>query len=374
MPLETFKELIEIGKIHHDEVQLRAAESFQRLFDQIIKRNKEQEKGFFEKVADRVSGKSYDEDIKGIYIWGGVGRGKTMLMDVFYYQLPPQIRKKRIHFHEFMLDVHNYLHSRSQYDGIYGSIDTTLPLYAARLAEKIDVLCFDEFYVTDVADAMILGRLFTALFEHGLILVATSNWNIDDLYKDGLQRDRFLPFIKLLKEKMEVIYLDHPIDYRMKDFESGNVYFWPLGANSRKKMDKLYENFTNGNKEIKPELLTVRGHDINVYSSYDGVARFKFSDLCERPLGVEDYLYIADKYHTVFLEDIPKMGYDRRNEIKRLMNLVDALYDNHIRLIISADAPPDKLYTGKDHSFEFERTISRLNEMGSADYLCSAIK
>lgn len=366
MPLEKFKSLIDAGKYQHDDIQMNVVKSFQRLHDELIEDFDNKNRGIFEKIADKISGDDLRDHTRGIYIWGGVGRGKTMLMDLFYYKLPPQIKKKRVHFHEFMLDVHNYLNKRSQVKENY---DTTIPLYAARLSEKIDVLCFDEFYVTDIVDAMILGRLFTALFERGLTVVATSNWEPDRLYEGGIQRDRLLPFIELLKHKLEIIHLDHPIDYRMQDFEKGRVYFWPLGANSRKKMEKLYSSFTDGQREKSSEELEVRGHKIHVYSSHNGVARFKFSDLCERPLGAEDYLYIAEKYHTVFLEDIPKMGYDRRNEIKRLMNLVDALYNAQVRFIVSADTPPDKLYTGKDHAYEFERTISRLNEMGSVDYL-----
>ncbi|MCE7886919.1 MAG: cell division protein ZapE [Alphaproteobacteria bacterium PRO2] len=358
-PQIQYKDSLDKGKIKPDRAQEAALRSFQRLHEQLS----EKPKNFIQKIA----GSRRKESIKGIYIYGGVGRGKSMLMDLFYKSLPSTLKKRRVHFHEFMIEVHDYIHTRREDDDFDEGIDGVLPALAARIAERSKILCFDEFHVTDVADAMILGRLFTALFEWGVVVIATSNWPPDKLYEGGLQRDRFLPFIALLKSKMEVIHLDSPNDYRTMFLQSEGIYFWPLGDNSSARVKELFTKLTDG---IAPreEILQVKGRDISVIAA-KGVAWFTFSQLCEQPLGAEDYLKIAQSYRTVFLENVPKMAYDRRNEAKRLMTLIDALYENRTRLIVTADAPPDKLYYGHDHEFEFQRTVSRLLEMQSAEYL-----
>lgn len=298
----------------------------------------------------------------GLYVWGGVGRGKTMLMDDFYESLPPSVSKRRVHYHEFMIGVHEELHRARQ----QGAAEKALLKHAEKTAKETRVLCFDEFHVTDIADAMILGRLFTALFDKGVVCVMTSNWPPDQLYKGGLQRDRFLPFIALLQERMEIIELDGGIDYRLKCLTDTGVYFWPLARSAM--ADEVFARLTGG-ATADGENLTVKGRMIFVDRAAKGVARFTFQQLCERPMGAEDYLAIADSYHTVFLEGVPKLGYDRRNEAKRLMTLVDAFYDRRIKLIITADAPPDELYRGHDHEFEFQRTVSRIMEMQSLEYI-----
>lgn len=291
-----------------------------------------------------------------------------MLMDLFYNSLPESLPKRRVHFHEFMIGVHDFIHfwREGGRDRHAPGAEAALSRLAARIAGESRVLCFDEFHVTDIADAMILGRLFRGLFERGVVVVATSNWPPERLYEGGLQRDRFLPFIALLRERMEVLHLDGQDDYRSRLIAQEGSYFFPLGRESAGHADYLFEKLAGQTAET--ESLNVRGREIIVQAAR-GVARFTFPQLCEQPHGAEDFLKIAQAYHTVFLENVPKLGYDRRNEARRLMILIDALYEAGTRLVVTADAPPEKLYRGHDHAFEFERTISRLREMQSEAYI-----
>lgn len=365
-PLKRYETRVRSGDLRLDEAQAVAVQSLQRLFDEIMAARAKKPQNFFQKITG-MGGMKGDGPL-GVYMHGGVGRGKSMLMDLFFDTLPDDMRKTRVHFHQFMIDVHDYINSRRDSDGIREGVDATLPLLAERLAEKSRVLCFDEFHVTDVADAMILGRLFTALFDRGVVVVATSNWEPDRLYEGGLQRERFLPFIALMKRKLEIIHLDSPTDYRKETLAKKGSYFTPLGTASKSELDKVFKAITD-NAPTAEDVIHVKGRDIVVKEAAYGAAKFTFSQLCEQPHGAEDFLAIAEKYPTVFLEGVPKMGYDRRNEVVRLMKLIDALYENKVRLVMQADAPPEKLYFGRDHSFEFERTISRLQEMQSEDYI-----
>ena len=390
-PLEIYEQRLKDGVIKPDVGQKRAIQSLQRLFDEIspsplrgegrgegyVTSERPKKRKFLKRFAKYITLTSYfpltltlsprGEGMRGVYMYGGVGRGKSMLMDLFFGCLPDEIKKRRVHFHAFMIEVHNYIHARRAEDDFDDGIDGVLPALASRLAEQARVLCFDEFHVTDVADAMILGRLFTALFEKGVTVVATSNWPPDRLYEGGLQRDRFLPFIELLKTQMEVVQLDGPIDYRAQLLHVEGAYFWPLGEMAKQKADALFAKLTDGAPPHEDHLI-VKGRDIAVIAAH-GVARCTFHQLCENPYGAEDYLKIAQTYKAVFLENIPTINYDRRNEAKRLMILIDSLYEGGTRLIVTADAPPDRLYRGSDHGFEFQRTVSRLLEMQSDKYL-----
>lgn len=338
-----------------DPHQQAALQTLQRLLEDMGKKTS----GFFKKP----------QAIRGVYLHGPVGRGKSMLMDLFFQTIPDSIPKRRVHFHAFMIGVHDFLHQsrQAQKDSSAGP-DMALIRFAENLARDVRVLCFDEFHVTDVADAMILSRLFTALFDRGLVVVMTSNWPPERLYENGLQRDRFLPFIALIRSRLDVVALDGPRDYRLRRLEDNGVYFWPLGQPAQDWAEAMFTELSGGGPAV-PAVLEVKGRLLEVPLAARGVARFSFAQLCERPVGAEDYLAIAREFHTVILEGVPKLRYDRRNEAKRLMTLVDALYDTGTRLVISADAPPEKLYFGSDHGFEFERTVSRLIEMQSQEWL-----
>ncbi len=297
----------------------------------------------------------------GLYVYGDVGRGKTMLMDLFY-DLARITPKTRIHFHEFMQSVHARVHHwRKQQDD-------PIPPVAAEIAAKSTLLCFDEFQVTDITDAMILGRLFTALFDHGIVVVATSNIEPDGLYEHGLNRNSFLPFIKLMQEKMEVVSLDGQTDYRLERLMGHKVYLTPLGPQADQELQTMWEELTEC-ESAPPMELEVTGRTLVVPQAARAVARFQFADVCEKPLGPGDFLKIAKTFHTVIVENIPKLSKARRNEAKRFVILIDALYDNHVRLIASAAVPPDEIYPEGDHAFEFNRTASRLMEMQSQEYL-----
>ncbi len=308
--------------------------------------------------------------IKGLYVHGDVGRGKTMLMDLFFEASPVQ-RKRRAHFHEFMLDVHERVHALRQKMrlGEYPGADP-IELVAADLAKEAWLLCFDEFHVTDIADAMILGRLFTQLFAHGVVLVATSNVEPAELYKDGLNRALFLPFIRMLEQNADVVRLSSRTDFRLEKLGGMPVWYVPADAAADAALDQVWRRLTRGRKGETQEL-PLKGRSVHVPLAAMGVARFSFSDLCEQPLGAADYLRTAREYQTLILDRVPVMTFETRNAAKRFIILIDTLYDLNVKLIASAEAEPDGLYRG-DEGFEaqeFRRTASRLIEMRSQDYL-----
>ncbi|MCB1533095.1 MAG: AFG1 family ATPase [Alphaproteobacteria bacterium] len=357
-PLRLYKEKLKYGMLQSDPVQEGAVVALDDLFHRLMSQH--EKKASFKTFLQSFTRAS--EAIKGLYMYGGVGRGKSMLMDLFFEALPGDIKKRRVHFHAFMVDVHDYFHSRRESDDFSEGVDGLIPSLASLISARSHVLCFDEFHVTDVADAMILGRLFTALFDRGVVVVATSNWEPDKLYEGGLQRERFLPFIELLKSRMDVLHIDSETDYRRQFLSEQGCYFWPLGPATTTKANELFIKLTQGKAPYR-KILKVKGRNIVINRAAEGVARFTFAQLCETPHGAEDYLKIAEEFQTVFLENIPKLNYDRRNEAKRLMTLVDALYDTGTKLVVTADAPAEELYLGHDHEFEFQRTVSRLIEM-----------
>jgi cell division protein ZapE len=308
--------------------------------------------------------------LKGLYVHGEVGRGKTMLMDLFF-ATSPVVRKRRAHFHEFMLDVHERVHGWRQRRkrGEVGGDDPIGPV-ASTLADEAWLLCFDEFHVTDIADAMILGRLFRALFDRGVVLVTTSNVAPDELYRDGLNRALFLPFIAMMQAHVDVVRLDARTDFRLEKLANAPVWHVPASADADAALDAAWLRLTGGRNGSAREL-TVKGRVLRVPRAAMGVARFSFHDLCEQPLGAIDYLRIAHDFHTVVLDRIPVMTYADRNAANRFIALIDTLYDNAVKLVASAAAEPDALYEATEgyEAQEFRRTASRLIEMRSQSYL-----
>jgi len=312
--------------------------------------------------------------VKGLYVHGHVGRGKTMLMDFFFAACPAK-RKRRVHFHDFMADAHDRIaaHRKALKEGKVKENDPIAPV-ARDIASESRVICFDEFAVNDIADAMILSRLFTALFENGVILVATSNVAPDDLYRDGLNRSLFLPFIDLVLERLDVLPLNGPTDYRLDRLGSIAAWHTPLGDAATAQVREAFFRLT----DYKPEdaehvpscdLDLGGGRTLHVPKALKGVAVFSFKRLCGENRGASDYLAIAREFHSVIVVGIPQMGPEMRNEAIRFTKLVDALYELRVKLFVTADAEPEALYVSGDGAFEFDRTVSRLKEMQSADYM-----
>ncbi|NTF33183.1 cell division protein ZapE [Rhizobium skierniewicense] len=366
--VEQLNALTASGELKADAAQMAVASQLDRVLTELKIRKPAKKKSalgwlFAKKAGDGSS-------VKGLYVEGNVGRGKTMLMDMFF-QLAPIEKKRRCHFHEFMADVHNRVHAHRQKlkSGETKQADP-IPPVAAQLLAEAELLCFDEFSVTDIADAMILARLFTELFANGCVLVTTSNVLPGNLYKDGLNRSLFLPFVDLLQQHVQVVTLNSPTDYRMEKIRSLPVYVTPLGEASDKAMDRAWQQLTEGHVSA-PTNIVVKGRSVVVPKAAGRVARFSFADLCEKPLGASDFLAIADRFDTVFIDHIPLLDADKRNETKRFIILIDAFYDRTIRVVASAAAMPEDLLVQRKgtEGFEFDRTASRLFEMRSADYL-----
>jgi cell division protein ZapE len=351
MLLTRYRKSVSKGELRADPAQDKAVHKLQDLARALAKKP-----GFslFRKPS---------EPAKGLYIWGDVGRGKTLLMDLFFEEATVT-KKHRAHFNRFMMDVHARIHAERQKPGSSDPI----PVVAGAIADAVRLLCFDEFQVTDVADAMILGRLFDRLFAEGVTIVVTSNTPPDRLYEGGLNRQLFLPFIEEIKQRLEVVELNGPTDYRLQRISGLNVYLTPLGPRADAAMDEAWKRLTDA-KRGKPISLTVLGRQVPVSQAARGVARFAFEELCDRPLAAADYLAIAQEFHTILIDHIPVMTDNMHNVARRFTLLTDTLYDEGVKLICSAAAPPDQLYPAGIASDSFRRTASRLAEMQSEDYL-----
>jgi cell division protein ZapE len=361
-PLELYRARRRAGQLEADPAQELAAEKLQSLHHALAHyRPTSGRAGWRERLG---LARQREEPPQGLYIFGGVGRGKSMLMDLFFASAPVE-QKRRVHFHEFMLEVHDSLHRQRQERGNEG--DVLAPL-AERIAGESWLLCFDEFQVSNIADAMLLGRLFAALLDLGVVVVTTSNIAPDDLYQGGLQRERFLPFIDLLKERLDILELDGVVDYRRNRIKGMTVYHQPLGAAADAALAVAFAQLTDGAAD-GATTLTVQGRPLAVPQAAKGVARFRFAELCERALGAADYIAIATHFHTVIVADIPVMTPDQRNEARRFMTLIDAFYEHKTNLICAAADAPDRLYAAGDGAREFRRTASRLIEMQSTAYL-----
>lgn len=361
-PLALYRERRRAGQLAADPAQELAAEKLQSLHHALLHYQPASgPAGWRERLG---LARRRDEAPQGLYIFGGVGRGKSMLMDLFFASVPIE-KKRRVHFHEFMLEVHDRLHRQRQDGSIEG--DPLAPL-AAEIAAESWLLCFDEFHVSNIADAMLLGRLFAALLDLGVVVVTTSNTAPDELYQGGLQRERFLPFIELLKERLDILELDGVIDYRRDRIKDMTIYHQPLGVAAEAALAAAFAQLTDG-AAGGATTLAVQGRQLAVPQAAKGVARFRFDDLCAHALGAADYIAIATHFHTVIIAEIPLMTPDQRNEARRFMTLIDALYEHKTNLICAAADVPDKLYIAGDGAREFKRTASRLLEMQSLAYL-----
>lgn len=362
-----YASMVAEGRIDADPAQRRIVEELDRLAER-LESHRLARKG---SALGWLFGRKEPADpIRGFYLWGSVGRGKTMLVDLFHEHLAVQ-RKKRVHFHAFMADVHTRIHAWRQREraGEVKGDDPIQPV-ADALADEAWVLCFDEFSVTDIADAMILGRLFQALFQRGVVILATSNVEPSQLYRNGLNRALFLPFIALLEGRMQVIRLDARTDYRLEKLQGQPVYYTPADAAAGAALDRLFAELS-GRQKPSSRRIDLGGRFLELPAAAGGVARASFGDLCSKPLGSIDFLALARNFHTLVLDDIPVLEFSRRNEAKRFINMVDILYENRVKLIASAAAEPTALYHAEQghEAFEFDRTASRLIEMRSESYL-----
>ncbi len=365
-PLALYRARRADGRLAADPAQELAAEKLEGLFRALRHYRPGESEGWRARLG---LARRPDPAPQGLYLFGGVGRGKSMLMDLFF-AAAPVARKRRVHFHAFMIEVHERLHRWRQKDFAERGGKDPIPPLALKIADEAWLLCFDEFQVTDIADAMILGRLFGAILERGVVVVATSNTAPADLYAGGLQRELFVPAIRILEERLDVLQLDGDVDHRRLRIKGMAVYHAPLGPAATVALDTAFARLTDGAAGA-PATLIVQDREFTLRRVAHGVARASFAELCERPVGAADCLALATHFHTLVLDGVPVLGADRRNEARRFLTLIDALYEHRAKLICSAAAAPDALHPDGDHAAEFRRTASRLVEMQSADYLAT---
>ncbi len=345
---EAYDARVEVGTVDPDPAQRAILPEFDRIADRLAEARPGALRGIFGKKP---------EPIRGLYLWGGVGRGKSMLMDLFH----EVAGGRRVHFHAFMQEVQAKLHEARK-----TGVDDALMPVAKEMGAGLRLLCLDEMQITDITDAMLVGRLFSLLMDAGVVVVTTSNRVPDDLYKDGLNRALFLPFIELIKTRLVVHELTSPRDYRQDRLQGAQVYFHPADMDAHHAVDTIWADLSGGRSEVL--ILSVKTRRIEIPAFSNGVARARFYDLCGQPLGPADYLALAETVRVLILEDIPRLSSENYNQARRFVTLVDALYEARVRLIATAADEPEKLYIEGAGSFEFERTASRLREMQAADW------
>ncbi|WP_371376721.1 cell division protein ZapE [Thalassotalea aquiviva] len=361
-PLQKYQQDLQQPNFEYDSAQENAVKHLQRLFDDLqalpvaTSRSESWLKKWFKKL-----GQTEQKRIKGLYFWGGVGRGKTYLVDTFFDSLPFE-QKMRVHFHRFMHRVHEELKQ------LHGQSDP-LKIIAKKLAEETQIICFDEFFVSDITDAMLLGTLFEELFAHHVILVATSNIIPDELYRNGLQRARFLPAIELINQHCDVVNVDSGIDYRLRTLEQAEIYHFPLDQAADDNLERYFKQLASEHGE-KAKAIEINHRLLQTVEEADGVVHFEFSQLCESARSQLDYMELSRLYHTVLLANVTQMNGDSDDSARRFIAMVDEFYERKVKLIISAEVPMEDLYQNGSLEFEFKRCLSRLQEMQSHDYLC----
>ncbi len=354
-PAEALRRAIAEGRLQPDPGQARVAERLEMLCTELKNRD-EGRRGFFNKPKPSP---------RGVYLFGGVGAGKSLMMDMFFDTAPVR-KKRRVHFHQFMQEIQARITAERARKNAAPMLRVT-----RALARQTRLLCLDELEITDVGDAMIIGRLFEGLFAESVVMAATSNRHPDDLYRNGLNRQLFLPFINLIKQTLNVVELDSGRDYRLEQLQAAPVCHHPLGPEADAAMDCAFDRLTRG-ANVQACILMVQGRDLIVPRHAAGVARFTFEQLCAQPLGPADYLMLAGTFHTLMIDGVPLLTLDKRDQAKRFVTLIDALYEVRTKLVMSAAAEPGKLYGTGDYAFEFQRAASRLMEMGGRDYLAAA--
>ena len=365
-PLFTYRDRVAAGDLNPDPAQELLAEKLQSLHRALKGYQPSSGQAGWKDRFGLTSrlGRRQEEPLQGLYIFGDVGRGKSMLMDLFFETAPLE-RKRRVHFHAFLQDVHKRFNDFREKKSGGGD---PIPSVVDAIANEAWLLCFDELQVVNIVDAMILGRLFEGLLDRDVVIVATSNRPPGDLYKDGLQREKFLPFIDLISERLDILQLGAARDYRLERMLGMQVYHQPLDETAAKDLDQYFADLTEG-YTAAPDNIEVKGRIVEIPQAAAGVGRASFNNLCAAALGPADYLEIAERYHTLILDDIPRMDEALKSEARRFITLIDALYETKVNFICSADAPPHELYVLGEGAFEFERLVSRLMEMQSEDYL-----